>query len=171
MSCIQLRTGLDLTRNGSDARDPVEGSNVVLICRAYALSSPPRWTYYQSVDDTAEEQVNISESETPSELGKSKSQRRSMIPFDFHFTVLQVWKSIRQNWPFRESQNRITWAFWNCLMSLRVPPKSLDVGRRIIETKSNWQPFPSKSHASQNSSCLYWKIAKIKKIYDIIFWD
>lgn len=75
MSCIQLRPGLDLTRNGSDARDPVEGSNVVLICRAYALSSPPRWTYYQSVDDTAEEQVNISESETPSELGKSKSQR------------------------------------------------------------------------------------------------
>ncbi|XP_032784031.2 vascular endothelial growth factor receptor 2 [Daphnia magna] len=62
-------SGLDLTRNGSDARDPVEGSNVVLICRAYALSSPPRWTYYQSVDDTAEEQVNISESETPSELG------------------------------------------------------------------------------------------------------
>lgn len=61
--------GLDVTRNGSDARDPVEGSNVVLICRAYALSSPPRWTYYQSVDDTAEEQVNISESETPSELG------------------------------------------------------------------------------------------------------
>ncbi|XP_057369375.1 vascular endothelial growth factor receptor 2-like [Daphnia carinata] len=60
-------SGVDLTRNGS-ARDPVEGSTVVLICRSYALSSPPRWSYYQTASDTEEEQVSISESDTPSEL-------------------------------------------------------------------------------------------------------
>ncbi|KAI9559363.1 hypothetical protein GHT06_016152 [Daphnia sinensis] len=74
-------SGLDLIRNGSSARDPVEGSNVVLICRAYALSSPPRWTYYPTVNDSAsEEPISIiSESETPSELGMEINTTRLTV--------------------------------------------------------------------------------------------
>lgn len=61
-------TGLDLTRNGS-ANDPVEGSNVILICRAYALSSEPQWAYYDNANDAGEKRVDVGESDTLLELG------------------------------------------------------------------------------------------------------
>lgn len=47
MYSMTARTGVELTRVGSQ-NDPVEGDNVVLLCRAYLFPSPPKWTYFNS---------------------------------------------------------------------------------------------------------------------------
>lgn len=63
----QQLTGLDLKRNNS-LRNPVAGSDVTLICRAYVFTSPPTWGYYQTTNDT-EELIYINESDPPSSFG------------------------------------------------------------------------------------------------------
>ena len=60
-------TGLDLKRNNS-LRNPVAGSDVTLICRAYVFSSPPTWGYFQTTNDT-EELIYINESDPPAAFG------------------------------------------------------------------------------------------------------
>ncbi|XP_046457985.1 vascular endothelial growth factor receptor 1-like [Daphnia pulex] len=57
-------SGLDLKRNNS-LRNPVAGSDVTLICRAYVFTSPPTWGYFQTTNDT-EELIYINESDPPS---------------------------------------------------------------------------------------------------------
>ncbi len=58
--------GIELYRNESFI-DPVRGSNVTLVCRAFMFPSPPEWFYYQ-LDETGREVgelVRITETNPP----------------------------------------------------------------------------------------------------------
>jgi hypothetical protein len=74
--------GIELERVG-DAEDPLEGSNVTLICRTHVereFASPPEWSY-QLVRDTGETLKVINDTITNEGNSKLEKNRRIIRKF------------------------------------------------------------------------------------------